>query len=882
MSGLIPHEDSIRVSMLDNGLTVIIQALDYSPVAATTIGYRVGSIDEGPGTRGLSHFCEHMMFKGTPAFGPGRYWSVVQRNGGNANAFTSRDMTVYYSMAPVAGLREVLELEADRMTGCLMDPSEVIPERQVVLEEELLTGRDSAGGALDDALFRTAFRVHPYGYPVIGTSEDIMSITPGSAGDFYRRFYRPSNAVLSIVGKVDPEETLGMVTDLFGSLSSGISDRTAPDPEPPQTKARRVEIDHPSPLPRCSLAFHVPGAGHPDSRALSLLAIHLSAGRSSRFEELLVSPGIVLDVSASTNTLRDPGLFTIHTALSSIDHRERMLAILEEEIGSIASGGLSEETLAIVKRRRMAWSRISDTDPSGRSRRFVVGELKHGDPLFYWRSSVEADGVGNGDLMRTVAEYMRPERSVLAILRPESSGTAPGKASGQRDEESDDLAPPSILVPSETSVPDRLLRQPEWSLSRDTEDVRLDNGLRLLLKNDTSFPVVSIAFSFPMGTRTEPSTLAGLSGVVTETMLYGTVEEDSIRFNRRVENLGSGIELSPVNEFSGGGMTVLGGDLREALSAIADLLMKPALRKEDLETVLRESTAELKDWYSSPIGAAMDSFARLSTDPPESASVPTVESLAAIRREDVTSHFSNCCRPEGTVISIVGDFSGGDPRMIAEDLFGHWTGGNAPPAEVEVRHNASRSCSETLKIRGREQVAVVMGAQAPSRHHEDTYAFTLLNGILGEGIGSRLGRSIRDSAGLSYHVSSVYLPFSDRGRLATLLMTSPGACRRAMVMLKESVDSLYNGPIGIDELRLELASHLGNLQMTSTRYSSIARALMTFASMELPLDFDSLSTSRLLSLTQDDIRDVARKWLGDGIRYTSVAGSVPDGLDDIL
>lgn len=881
MNGLLPHADSISARVLDNGLTVIVQTLEYAPVAATTLGYRIGSIDEGPGTRGLSHFCEHMMFKGTPSFGPGRYWNIVQRNGGNANAFTSRDMTVYYSLVPVAGLRDILELEADRMVNCLMDPSEVISERQVVLEEELLTGRDSAGGALDDALFREAFRVHPYGYPVIGTSEDISSITPGSAGDYYRRSYRPSNAVLAIVGRVDTEETMHMVEDLFGQLPGGGSPRVMAGPEPPQSAPRVVEIDHPSPIPRCFLAFHVPGAGHPDSRALSLLAIHLSAGRSSRFEELLVNPGLVLDVSASTNTLMDPGLFTIHAALPSMEHRERMLEVITEEIRSIADRGLKPEKLSAVRGRRKAWSRISDTEPSGRSRRFVIGELKHGDPLFYWRSATEADGVENSDLIRAVAEHIRPDRSVLALLRPEEAGEAAADVQVPREEETDDLSPPATLIPEETMVPESLLKLPELSISRETEDLTLSNGLRLILRNDTSFPVVSIAFSIPMGTRTEPKERAGLAGVVTETMLCGTDDEDSIRFNQRVENLGSCIELSPVNEFAGGGLTVLGTDIGQALSAVADLLIRPALRESDLETVLRESRAELEDWRSSPIGAAMNSFAMLSTDPPGCAGVPSIESLAATSHEDVVTHFRSCCRPEGSVISIVGDLSISATKDLVEDLLGTWNGHDMPPPLIEPRNNAQSSRSERLNIDGREQVAVVMGAPAPSRLDEDTYAFALLNGILGEGIGSRLGRSIRDKAGLSYHVSSVYLPFSDRGRLVTLLMTSPGSYRRAMQMLNERVDSLYEEPVRSDELRLELASHLGNIQMTSIRYSSIARSLMTYASMGLPLDFDLVSTERLLALSEKDLLVAAKKWLESGIRYTSVAGSVPPDLEDL-
>jgi len=876
------HTEDVTVRTFANGFTVIIQPLDYSPVAATTLGYRVGSIDEGPGTRGLSHFCEHMMFKGTHRFGTGYYWNTVQRNGGRANAFTSRDMTVYYSIVPVAGLREILGLEADRMLNCLMDKTDISFEKQVVLEEELLTSRDDPDGALNDALFRKAFEVHPYGHPIIGSSSDITDISPKSVSDFYHNYYKPSNAVLAIVGRIDPDETLGMVEDLFGTLPPGEVKRTVITPEPPQRSRRIIEIDHASPLSRGSLAFHVPGADHRDSRALSLLAIHLSAGRSSRFEELLINPGLALDISASTNTLMDPGLFSIHGMFRSIDDRDRAFRIVFDELNSITGNGLTEEWLTILKGRKSAWSRISDTEPSGRSRRFAIGELKYRDHLYYWRSAAEVDSIGNEDLIQVLEDHIQEEHATLAILRPDVTAAIGVSTSGHRDSEADDLSPPTILSPEDTIVPDELLVAPDCSISRGTEDLRLPNGLRLLLRRDTTFPVVSLAFSFPMGTDREPARLAGLSAVIAETMLFGTIEEDSIRFNQRVENLGSGLELSPANEYAAGGLTVLSGDLREALSAVADLLIKPAFRMDDIGSVVQESLADIKDWCRSPIGAAMNSFARLSTDPPDNAAVPSSETLNAIRRDDIIAHFTNCCRPGEAVISIVGNLSRDDTLGMVQDLFGGWKDPLEPLISPVPRSNASSSFSEQFRLKGREQVAVVMGTPAPPRNSIDTYAFTLLNGMLGDGIGSRLGRTIRDTAGLCYHVSSVYLPFLNRGRLAALLMTSPGASLRAITMLREQMAGLYRNPIGSDELRLELASHLGKLQLATTRYSSIARLLLTLASMKLPLNYDILTTGHLLELTPEDLRVAAEKWLGSSIRYTAVAGAISDELEKLI
>lgn len=869
------RSDDIRITQLENGLTVILQEMEYSPVAAVTVAYRAGSLWETHKTRGLSHFCEHMMFKGSGKYGPGKFWQIVQRNGGLANAYTSRDITVYFSVVPIAGLDDILNLESDRMFNCLMNAKEVASEKKVILEEELLTSRDSPEGALDISLYSTAFNTHPYGNPITGTTADIKLFTQTNLKKFYRNFYNPSNAVIAVVGKIDPDSVFDRIQNLFGSESGATAVRPVIPPEPPQTGTRRVVIQHPSQLPRISIGFRVPAADQQVSSALSLFSIYLASGRSSRFEKLLVKPGLVLDVAASTNTLIQSALYTIHAVLPPDGSPDEVENIIFSELKRVSAEGISLSEIQRLKKRRMAWSTISDADPQSRSRRLSTGQARFDDPLYFWHSIVNTDKVTPGEVKAAVSRYLIKENATIAGLKPMGTVSGYNTPKVPTESEKPDLIPPSSLKPSDIDIPDKLIRPPSVSVGDNTREIILENNLRIILTKDSSFPVLSLGFSCAMGSDREPDGLTGLSEVTTEAMLYGTPNEDSIRFNSRLENLGSSIDLSSANKYAGGIVTILEKDVEEALSVVADLFRKPAFREEDISSIIRDAIASLSEWTSTPIGAAMDSFSKQSTDPPERSPVPSEESLRAITRNDIVNFHGEFCRPSGAIITVVGDFDENDLMDLIRKYFSDWKNPESPLKQTEDAKNAENSFESSIQLDGREQIAVILGSPAPPRLDRDSYAFHILNGILGEGIGSRLGRSIRET-GLTYHVSSIYLPFASRGRLAIILLTSPSAFEEALKKLSNELSRLTENPVSRNELRLEKASYIGRQELGMMKYSVIARTLLDYASLNLPLDHDRNSLRIIAELTEIDLQKAAERWFGKGITYLSVAGAVND------
>jgi zinc protease len=302
---------NIKEFRLANGLEVLILEDHAVPLVTVQVWYRVGSRNERPGITGVSHFLEHMMFKGTPKYGPGMYSQLIQRYGGTQNAFTSYDMTAYYAVLPAARLELALELEADRMSNLLFQAEEINAEREVVKEERRLR-ENAPTGPMYEELGALAFKAHPYHWPIIGWMSDIEGITRDDLVAHYKTYYLPNNATLIIVGDVQATPTMEVVRRHFEPIPQGPTPPTIKPPEPPQLGEHRAEIPRPTALAAVAIAYHIPAFDHADALPLEVLSQILSQGQSSRlYRELVYQRQLATSIDTNADTRVDPGLFTI-------------------------------------------------------------------------------------------------------------------------------------------------------------------------------------------------------------------------------------------------------------------------------------------------------------------------------------------------------------------------------------------------------------------------------------------------------------------------------------------------------------------------------------------------------------------------------------------
>jgi zinc protease len=306
-----PPRLQYQVRTLANGLTVILSEDHSAPIVHVQLWYHVGSRDERPGRTGFAHLFEHMMFKGSTNVAPEAHTSLLARIGGQSNAYTTTDVTVFWETARAQYLPLMLWLEADRMATLRVDGDTFAREREVVKEERRMRIENQPYGRLAEIIFDRAFTVHPYKHQPIGAMADLEAASIDDVRDFYRTYYRPDNATLTIVGDFEPAQAAALVDQYF----SRIPRPAVPVPrdipaEPAMTRERRVTIQEGWPLPVVVVAHHMPRDGDADSYPLQVASKVLSDGQSSRIVRTLVhDSGIALTAFGTGSIVEDPGLF---------------------------------------------------------------------------------------------------------------------------------------------------------------------------------------------------------------------------------------------------------------------------------------------------------------------------------------------------------------------------------------------------------------------------------------------------------------------------------------------------------------------------------------------------------------------------------------------
>jgi zinc protease len=419
-------EPGVLETVLDNGLRVLILEDHRSPIVSVQIWYRVGSRNERPGATGLAHFLEHMMFKGTPSHGKGEFARVVEQNGGQDNAFTTQDVTSYFVNIAADRLDLVLRLEADRMRNLLLDPAEVDSEREVVMEERRTRAEDDSDGVLSEEVSAIAFKAHPYGWPIIGWMEDLKRIDVGELRAFYDTYYVPNNAVLVVVGDVDPPRVLARVQEVFGRIPRGRATPPVAAVEPAQRGERRVVVKKPgAKLPVVYVAYHAPTAASPDAAPLELLSTILSEGRASRlYRKLVYERQMALAAGGDYSYFsHDPNLFWFWATPQPGHAPEAMEQALLGEIELLKNEPVPEEELERAKNQIEAsfvWRQDSVHSRASTLARFELA----GSWRLVERFVPKIRAVTAADIQRVARAYFPPDRKNVGILLPDDAPAA--------------------------------------------------------------------------------------------------------------------------------------------------------------------------------------------------------------------------------------------------------------------------------------------------------------------------------------------------------------------------------------------------------------------------------------------------------------------------
>ena len=345
---------------LANGLRVIVKEDHRAPTVVSMVWYKAGSMDEFNGTTGVAHVLEHMMFKGTQAVPGGEFSKIIAAAGGRDNAFTSSDYTAYFQQLHKSQLPLAFRLEADRMANLVLTPQEFAKEVRVVMEERRLRTEDRPQSLAHEQLMATALTAHPYRAPVIGWMNDLENMTWRDAREWYDRWYAPNNAIVVVVGDVDPKQVFALADQYFGKLEPKVLPERKPQDEPAQRGIRRVTVKAPAELPYLLMGYRAPVLRDVENDwepyALEMLAGVLDGHDAARLTSALVrGEKIANTVDAGyDNTSRGPGMFMVSGVPAAGRTAAELEQALRRELEKVVNDGVSEEELKRVKAQVVA------------------------------------------------------------------------------------------------------------------------------------------------------------------------------------------------------------------------------------------------------------------------------------------------------------------------------------------------------------------------------------------------------------------------------------------------------------------------------------------------------------------------------------------------
>lgn len=418
---------------LPNGLTVLLHEDHSVPLISYQTWFRVGSKNEQPGLTGIAHLFEHMMFRGAKRFSGEQLDTMLQANGATNNAFTTNDYTGYYENLPSAKLELVVDIESDRMENLKINQENLTAELGVVKEERRMRVDNNPGGILREALFGTAFRVHPYKWPVIGYMTDLDNINVENAQAFHKTFYAPNNATVVVAGDFDSAKAKKLIEKYYGAIPPQTLPTQTRAMEPTQSAARSQFVTKPVQSISFVVAYQTPKNGEEETYALDLLANIMGFGDSSRLHQRLVyKDQIATGVSVYNQTLQEAGLFQVYVTMKPGADFGKAQRALVGEMWRPRNVLVSDVDLQKAKNQVMKNYVDGLKTVHGRAEALALNETLYGDYEMLFKDLDHYNRVTKEQIRKVAIKYLGPERATLVALKPERAEKSHSKSKSKK------------------------------------------------------------------------------------------------------------------------------------------------------------------------------------------------------------------------------------------------------------------------------------------------------------------------------------------------------------------------------------------------------------------------------------------------------------------
>jgi zinc protease len=767
---------------LDNGLTVLLRRDMAAPVAAVQIWVGSGSIHEDRHLgAGLCHAIEHMIFKGTPTRGPGEITRTIHDAGGKLNAYTTFDRTVFHVTLPARHWTVGLDVLSDAVRHAVFSEEEWAREQDVI-RREIAMNRDDPDRELGRVLWETAFRAHPYRYPVIGYTPLFDRLTAADLAEFARSRYVPDNMIVVVVGDIPRDEMLAGVRAAWGDAERRLPPYIPIPEEPAQVTARTARRTGPYTLSRLAVAWHSVPLSHPDAAVLDVLAEIVGQGRSGTLTLTLKEErALVSAISAWSYTPREPGLFGI-SATCEPEREAEVVRALDAAVAEWKTTLFPDAAVAKARRRVIvgALARLAGMD--GQADAFASGEFYAGDPGFDAAYVRRVAAVTPEQLREAARRTLRETNRTCVILAPDDVPAA---------------------APAAAPAPEPVRR------------VTLSSGIPVLVRPDPRLPLAWVCAAVGGGVLAEDAASAGVTHMVSELLLRGTAAQTGAAIAEAVESRGATLNpFSGMNSFGLQGRC-LAAELGDFMALLGGCLLEPAFPEEAVTKQKQFQAAALKEKQDQPFFVARQGLRGLlfADHPYRFDPLGTPESIAGLTRDRLAAYHRAHVGRGNLVLAVFGDVTPEHVRAACEPVFGviagaDWTAPAAPAAGVGPGLPAC-----LVREEPRQQAIILMGFPGVDLFDPRAEALEVLSAGL-SGLSSELAVRVRDERGLAYFVGA----FEQSGLHPGLFALYAGTRADAV----DEVETLFH-----DEIRRRSAEGLSDAELDRSRNRLTAAFDMT-------------------------------------------------------
>jgi zinc protease len=826
---------------MDHGLKVILEENKTSPVVALQIWVKVGSADEKDEEAGMCHFLEHMLFKGTEKRKVREAAREIESLGGTINAYTSYDQTVYHITMASRYAETGLDILSDAIQHSTLDSIELEREREVILEE-IRRGEDDPSRRLFKQTLSTLYHQHPYRRPVIGYEKTIRAIQRAEMVSFFKKWYVPNRIVLIVVGDFNIEEMEGKVRNAFKGFKPSSESFPHRIPEPSQKETRSIVSYGNLKETYLQIALPISSARDEDTPALDVFSQVIGGGESSRLaQKVKLEKGLVHSIYASSYTPKDPGAFIIGATLPA-ENIERAVGAIFEEVNRLKTEGVTSEELHRVK-VNIESNLIYDCQTvQGQARKIGYYEVTLGDVQFEKEYMRRIAFLQDKDIRKVLKKYFKSHQLTISILTP--------------NEKADYFKTLSLKSSVEKLKPDEALVERHSSPFKTV----LDNGIRLIVKENPSLPLVTIQISFLGGVRFEEEFQNGINSFLAVMLTKGTRNQSSLEIAKKVERMAGSLNgFSGYNSF-GLTFTFLSQHFEEAFHLLTEVIRQPSFEREEMEKRRRLVLASIQQ-QEDELGRLVFKLFRKTLyekHPYRMETLGTLDSIQKLTQRDLKEYYQRFAIPENMVFTVVGDVDRSQVLSAVRKGFGDL---KKEPFSTPfiLQESPAHTKRQTEIVKTKEQAHFVLGFLGISYHHPDRYALTVLDAVLA-GQGGRLFSELRDKQSLAYALSFMAHPNLDPGFIGVYMGTHPNKLETAIEAVLRELKKVKEEGLTEEEVERGKKYLIGNFEIGLQTNGAQANQMSLDELYGLGFDHYQTYPQEIQKVTREDVNRVAQKY----------------------